>query len=1108
MNIFIKNTNYILVCIFLLNFYAATAQSVINKDLEHAFMSPPESVQTGVYWYWIDGNITKEGVIKDLEAMKSVGINRAFIGNLGGHEMGDPKGPKIEVFSEAWWDITHAALKKAGELGIEIGFFNSPGWSQAGGPWVKSNEAMRFLASTSTMVKGPGKVSVHLEEASNAAKIDTWCISPTQGPVAIVSDKLVAPLEDVKVIAYPAPEMKNTTLNRTNATITATPSVEDIEKLFDSDKSNGISFPDNKRFSIDFKTKDDFTARSLTIYPIEKNISTPVTLQVVKNGAYVTVSTFTISRTNSRISSGYEPWAPVVISLDAVKGREFRLIFEKPHPGTGIAEIELSSIPKVERYKEKIMAKMYDGATPAWDSYMWRDQPETDDKSLVVKPEDVLDISDKMSADGMLEWYVPPGEWIVLRTGMLLTGTINAPAMPGATGWEVDKMSKEHIETHFNGFIGKILERIPAEDRKTFRVVVQDSHETGGQNFTDDFLKSFQDKFGYDPLPYLPAYFGVVVGSQQESDRFLWDVRRLVADKTAYDYVGGLRAACHKHGLTTWLENYGHFGFPGEFLQYGGQADEVGGEFWGGNAAEQVECKLASSSAHIYGKNLVSAESSTSGGPAYYFTPELLKKAIDCSFTKGVNNTVLHVFVQQPDDRAPGFNAWFGTEYDRNNVWFEQMDQFLTYIKRCNYLLRQGSYVADVAYFIGEDAPKMDGVRNPELPRGYQYDYINAEVLVRDAFVKDGKLTLPHGTSYRVLVLPKIETMRPAMIDKLKKLIADGAIVVGPAPKRSPSLENQPWSDEHVNRIAAEIWGNVDGVKVKSGRYGKGFIYDGVELSDVLAQINCVADCYIPESAPLAFTHQADNGTDIYYIANPGDDKITTDISFRVKGKQPELWIPTTGSIRNLPAFTQKDETTVVPVTVERGESFFIVFRNPGKPEGSAVEKNFPDPVDVSVPKEPWQVSFTSKVKQPDPIVLNELIDLSTHSLDKVKYFSGKATYTTTIDGVKPAKGERILLNLGKVSSMAKVKVNGVYAGGVWTYPFNIDVTKYIKKGKNKIEIEVVNRWVNRIIGDLNLPENERDIDMLYNPYKADSKLVDSGLIGPVKLEKITTGKL
>lgn len=1074
-----------------------------DTRIESDFINPPTSIQTAVYWYWIDGNITKEGVIKDLEAMKATGINRAFIGNLGGHGMGDADGHHIKIFSEAWWEITHAALKKAGELDIEIGFFNSPGWSQAGGPWIKPKESMRYLSSTQKIVKGPGKISIRLEEASNDTKVETLYMSPHKGLVSDKTDKPVGQFEDVKVIAYPVPEIKNAILNTFNAEISSTPLIEGIEKVVDSDINRGISFPNDKDFCVYFRVKEEFTARSLSIYPNQTPIYTPVEVQVVKNGKFVTVSTFTISRTNPRITVGYEPWAPVVISLDAVKSKEFRVIFKQPQSNTGVAEIELSSLPKIERYKEKVMAKMYDGNTPGWGDYMWRKQPVVDDTTLIVNPSDVLNLSDKMSADGVLNWDVPKGKWIILRTGMLSTGTVNAPAMPDATGLEVDKLSKKHIETHFNAFIGKILERIPAEDRKTFRVVVQDSYETGGQNFTDDFLSSFEEKYGYDPLPYLPTYFGVVVGDQQKSDRFLWDMRRLVADKTAYDYVGGLRSICHKHGLTTWLENYGHFGFPGEFLQYGGQSDEIAGEFWTTEPLGHIENRLASSCAHIYGKKLVSSESSTSGSPAYYFTPELLKQRTDRFFTEGVNNTIFHVYIQQPDDRVPGFNAWFGTEFDRNNVWFEQLDQYSTYIKRCNYMLRQGNYVADVAFFIGEDAPKMDGIQDPALPQGYQFDYINAEVLLRDAFMKDGRLTLPHGTSYRVLVLPKIETMRPALIDKLEKLIAEGAVIVGPAPKRSPSLEKQPWADSHVSMISAKIWGKVDGINVKAGKYKKGTIYDGVELDYVMEQIGCVEDCCIPKNVPLLFSHLTDNRTEIYFVTNQSNEKITTEIAFRVKDLQPELWHPITGTIRTLPAFMQKDNQTIIPVSMDRGESYFIVFRKSGKPKATTVEDNFPTPQLISVADKTWKVGFSSKVKQPEPITLEKLVDLSTHAADNVKHFSGKATYTTTIEGVNPSKGETILLNLNKVASMAKVKINDVYAGGAWTYPFTIDVTNYIRKGKNKIEIEVVNRWVNRIIGDLKLPDNERDINILFNPYNANSPLIESGLIGPVTLEKV-----
>lgn len=1104
MNIHKQNIIYTIILNLVFTTFTVTAQDIINKDMESDFKTPPSSIHTSVYWYWIDGNITKEGVLKDLDAMKKTGINRAFIGNLGGHGMGDPKGNHIKLFSNEWWDITHAALKKAGELDIEIGFFNSPGWSQAGGPWIKSNEAMRFLASTETVVKGPGTTTIQLEEANNASKIETLYMSPGKGMVSKISDKRIGKFEDVKVIAYPKPKNKLITLNNRNANITSQPLITGIENLFNTDKNQGIIFPKTESFHINIQAKDEFIARSLTIYPNETPIYTPVELQVKKKGAYETVASFSINRTNPRITAGYEPWAPIVISLDAVKGKAFRIIFKNPQPNAGIMKIELSSSPKLERYKEKILAKMYDGNNPGWNDYMWREQPDIDEKAWAVNPKEVVDLSDKMSHDGTLTWDVPEGEWIILRTGMLLTGSENAPAMPDATGWEVDKLSKKHIETHFNAFIGKILEKIPPHDRKTFRVVVQDSYEMGGQNFTDGFLDSFKEKYGYDPMPYLPSYFGVVVGSPDQSDRFLWDIRRLIADKTAYDYVGGLRAICNKHGLTTWLENYGHFGFPGEFLQYGGQSDEVAGEFWAGGSLSHIENRLASSCAHIYGKKLVSSESFTGGAPAYSFTPAKLKQSADCSFTKGINNTLFHVFIQQPDDRAPGFNAWFGTEFDRNNVWFEQMDLFTDYIKRCNYMLRQGNFIADVAYFIGEDTPKMDGIQDPKLPKGYQFDYINAEVLIKDAYVKDGRLTLPHGISYRILVLPKLKTMRPALIDKLEKLIADGAIVVGPAPDRSPSLENQPYSDQHVKNLSSKIWNKVDGINVKSSRYGKGFIYNGVELNEVMSDIDCVEDCKIDQNLPISYAHLHEKGNDIYFIANQGNEQITTEIVFRVKDMQPELWNPVTGKNRLLPAFQQKEKTTIVPVMMDRGESFFIVFRKPGKPVASSVEANFPVPTLLYSVTAPWKIHFESKIKQPEPIKSNQLINLSDSPDEKIKYFSGKATYSTTIQGINSTKGETILLNLGNVNAMAKVKVNGQYAGGTWTYPYKVDVTKQIRKGKNQIEIEVVNTWVNRIIGDMNLPENKRNINILFNPYQANSHLPESGLIGPVTLEKVS----
>ena len=703
---------------------ASGPQHVSHEALASGFVTPPDSIQTSVYWYWISNNISKEGVIKDLESMKKAGINRAFIGNIGQDDV--PYG-NVKMLSEEWWDILHAALKKATELDIEIGIFNSPGWSQSGGPWVKADQAMRYLASSETRAKGPQKFNAKL-------------VQPTDS------------FQDVRVIAYPVPKDDQLTLNASNGTITSTPKVADLTKITDGDQKSGIAIPKGGEITIDLKANAPFTARSLTVKPTEHPLGAQGELQVKEGDNYRTLSKFDINRTNTALNVGFDQFAPVVVSIPATTGTDFRVIIKGANAGSGLAEVALAAAPRVERFSEKTLAKMHPTPLPYWKDYQWPVQPAVEDAALMVDPAKVQDISQYLAADGTLTWDVPEGEWVILRMGMTPTGTTNSPAAPEATGYETDKMSREHIASHFDAHMGEILRRIPAEDRKTFKVVVQDSYETGGQNFTDGMIEEFKTRYGYDPTPYLPVYNGIVVGSEEASDRFLWDVRRMIADKVAYDYVGGLRDVSHQHGLHTWLENYGHWGFPGEFLMYGGQSDEIGGEFWSEGELGDIENRAASSCGHIYGKTKFSAESNTCAGNSYARYPGVIKQRGDRFFAEGINNTLLHVYITQPDDRLPGVNAWFGNEFNRHNTWFSQIDNYLTYLKRANFMLQQGLNVADAAYFIGEDAPKMTGIVDPALPTGYQFDYMNAEVIEKYMDVKDGKITLPHGTQYRILV--------------------------------------------------------------------------------------------------------------------------------------------------------------------------------------------------------------------------------------------------------------------------------------------------------------------------------------------------------------------
>jgi len=1053
------------------NANANTPSRTNFMQIESGFRTIPDSIQTSVYWYWMSDNISKEGVVKDLHAMKRVGINRAFIGNIG--YPGTPFG-KVKIFSNEWWEILHTALKTATELDIEIGIFNSPGWSQSGGPWVKEEQSMRYLNSSEIAVKGPQKYKSKLVTPNNH-------------------------FQRVSVIAYKAPVSTEKKYSALKPVISSTPKLVGLENLIDGDTSTIVTL--KKPVSITFETKENATVQSIIIKTASKKTLAKAELLVKEGLTYRSLKKFEINRSNFALNVGFEPNAPIVISLPKTVSKIYRLDITDITTIGAIAEIELSETPKLERYPEKTLAKMFQTPLPYWKDYMWERQPVIS-KKLAIDPKCVIDITKNVSTDGTLNWSVPKGNWIIMQTGMTTTGVENGPASPEATGLETDKMSKKHIEAHFDAFLGEIIRRIPAADRKTWKVVVQDSYETGGQNWTDGFIEEFTTKYKYSPIPFLPVIKGNVVGSSDQSDRFLWDLRRLIADKVSYDYVGGLREVSHKHGLTTWLENYGHWGFPGEFLQYGGQSDEIGGEFWSEGELGNIENRAASSCAHIYGKTKVSAESFTCGGREYSRHPANMKQRGDRFFTEGINNTLLHVYIQQPDERLPGVNAWFGNEFNRHNTWFDYMDLFTQYLKRSNFMLQQGNYVADVAYFIGEDVPKMTGICDPVLPPGYSFDYINAEVIQQRLSVKNGKLVLPDGMTYSLLVLPKIETIRPELLAKINGLVLQGAVVLGPKPTYSPSLQGFPKADLEVMKMANELWGIVDGVKVKSAKVGKGMILSGMEMQEALDLIGIVPDCKFAKNDSALFIHRTLADGEIYFISNQTDKTVEINPEFRISGKSPEFWSAVDASMRDLPAYSQTEKTTSVPLKMEAFESQFIIFRkNAGKSASSDLTINFPIGKTLAELNENWTVSFDNAMRGPiQPVEFKKLIDWTLSENDSIKYYSGTAVYKKTVQLSDIQIGKKLVLNFGNLTSMAKIKVNGKYVGGVWTAPWQVDISSAVKSGNNLIEISVVNNWMNRLIGDFKIPKEERPTWSPVIRYKADTALQPSGLFGPVKI--------
>jgi hypothetical protein len=1055
------------------------------------FINPPGSVRITCFYYWLNNHISKDGVIKDLHAMKEAGITRVFIGtnirnrtSMSRDTTGQYFGT-VKVFSDEWWDVLQTALKTAADLDIEVGLFNCPGWSQSGGPWVKPEQAMRYLDASEIRVKGPARISKPL------AKTDSF-------------------FQDVKVLAIKVPADYQQNLLDLPGVKVASSNL----RIIPSTAGNQSKYILTEKESIlDIELPKETIVRSITFYPWEY-LNAAVDVQVKVDTGYKSIQQAEIirSRTVEDLAKGYEPHAPFLLSLNEVKAKSFRLVFRKAGTANSqMSNIIMSATPVIKNLLEKKLAKV-SGSSPSWTGSNNKIQAEQNRNPILPAAQDVIDISKYMSKDGILNWTAPKGHWTIVRTGMRFIDVRNGPASFEAEGLEVDKMNKEHVKSHFNAFIGQILNRIPANERRTLKMVVMDSYERGGFNFTDGFLADFKKRYGYDATPYLPVYSGHIIGTPEISDRFLWDMRRLVADKLSYDYVGAMSEISHKHGLRTWLENYGHSGYPGEFLQYGGQADEVAGEYWVEPISDRrFENRAAASAAHIYGKNKVWSESFTSGSWTKTFSystyPKELKSLSDCAFSHGVNSTVLHLYIHQPyENTYPGIDAWFGTEFNRKNTWFKHLDLFTLYHRRCNFMLQQGKNVADIAYYIGEDNPIMRGALEPKLPKGFNYDFINAEVIMRDMQVKDGRFVLPNGTTYHVLVLPSQETMRPKVLQKIEKLVAAGGIILGTPPSRSPGLQNYPQADKKVQQLARKLWG--DGFD-KQHKYGKGIVFSGASLNDVFQTMSITPD-FTTEKDSIVYTHRTLNGKEIYFVANLSVKPVQFTSNFRVKELQPEFWDALSGTTRLLPAFNNDANTTHIPLKLDVNGSAFIVFSYKGEPSAKDATANFPEATILTSVNGPWQVSFehdSIKRGPGKPIILNELKDWTKFDDERIRYYSGAAIYTTSFTVNNISQQKIYYLNLGDLTATAKVKLNGSYVGGVWTNPYRVNVSGALKQGSNTLEVEVINTWKNRLIGDHQLPKKSRIVYSRINPWNGDSNLQTSGLLGPVVLFEINQNK-
>lgn len=1053
------------------------------QEIKSGFETPGDDNTLWCYWYWINDDISKEGITKDLMAMKEAGIGAALIGNI------NPAGVdgKVPMLSEEWWSHMVHAVTEGKRIGVDIGIFNCPGWSQSGGPWVDYTKAMRYLTFSETKVTGPGKIEVQLVQPKNE-------------------------FQDTQTLAFKAPNAEKRNVKELKASITSNPKISNLKNAFDNDVSTSHSFEANRTSEVSFEISfpESIVARQISLIPGDDAFKCFCYLYATINGEEKLVKEFDFDRSKITVNVGPITNGALALSLDNIKSNHFRLEckrFNSPVNTAGFAEINISEAPILEKYIEKQLGKMHPTPLPNWDTYLWDTQNTNVNTELLVDAGQIIDVSEFVNENGQLNWDAPEGEWTIMRIGMTPTGTKNSPSAPQGQGYEIDKMNSQLAKFHFDNFVGEFLKRLPEDSKSAFKYVIADSYEMGSQNWTDDYEVKFREKYGYNPVKYLPVLSGRIVGSVEESERFLWDLRRSVADDVAYEYVGGLKKASNEHNLQTWLENYGHWGFPSEFMMYGGQSDLIGGEFWNEGSLGNIECKASSSTSHTYGKGRTSAEAFTAGQKSYLRHPAYLKKRGDWSFTEGINHLVLHLYIQQPDDnRQPGMNAWFSTEFNRHNTWFGQAHNYFDYLRRCQHLLQQGQYAADVCYFIGENAPIMTGDRNPEIPKGYSYDYINAEVILNRLSVIDGKFVLPDGMSYSVMVLPPVNSMRPEVLAKLEQLVHQGGVILGSKPEKSPSLQNYPECDKQVQELAGKLWASnyVDGKMTH--KYGEGMVLDGQELGEVFSMLNLKKDVDVPEETPILWTHRTMPGMDIYFITNQSNEEIQINLVFRVnKNLKPQLWDAVTGEIRQLSEFTQNENGTMVPMTLKAEQSWFVVFTDvDAKDIKSAYKSNFPEPEVIQTLNQAFTVDFKNKEIGPKtPVKFETLTDWAASDDEVIKYYSGTAVYSTTFNVEALPENGDIFINLGNVRVMAEVKLNGEVVGGVWIAPYRLNISGLIKQGENTLEIEVVNLWRNRMILDKTLPEAEKYTWTVVEDIKEGEAPHSSGLLGPVSIELI-----
>jgi len=1085
---------------FLLLATPSPAQAPTTPDpLAQGFLNPPNSARPRVWWHWMNGNITEQGIDLDLDWMHRVGVGgfHTFDAALSTPTIVDHR---LSYMTPEWKHAFNHALLKAEDLGLEVTIASSPGWSETGGPWVTPAQGMKKLVWSETLVHGEQPFHEKLTPPpSNSGSFQGLNNNP--GPVFY---------KDVAVFAYPIPGPEPTSTISTSAG-PLIPAAQDQlgNGLLAGTVVKLIATPDKDAWvQFSYNTPESIQSLAFAFADMPRNLSS----------AQPTKTQLTLERSDDGVNFTKAidlPPATLVqrtVTFPAVTARYFRLRIHSPadnNPafakGFNLSSLQLFTQPRNPDFELKagfLVAPSYYDLPPA--------------SGTAISSNSILDLTAKMSADGTLTWTPPPGDWHVLRLGYSLTGKTNHPAPPEATGLEVDQLNPKDVEAYLDHYLGT-YESIVGKDQlgaKGIQFLLTDSTETGPQNWTNDMLADFKAARGYDARPWLPTLTGIVIDSPEATDRFLWDYRRTLAELLSASHYDTISRVLHAHGMGYYGESLeGGRPILGDDLEMRRATDIPMGAMWvmpdGGPDLKYTSDLLgAASVAHVYGRTFVGAESMTSRVNAWGFAPGNLKPAADMQMALGVNRFMIHEVTHQPvTDKLPGlslgiYGQWFG----RNETWAEQAKPWIDYLARCSFLLQQGRFYADLAYFYGEEPPlDMQFPSEHGLPENNGYDFVNSDMVLHELSVTpDGSLVTKGGATYRVLYLGgSSQHMTVPVLRRLLKLVQQGAVIAGSKPLDTPSLADDP---AEFHRLTTELWGAGNSTAPRI--VGKGHVLHAASATDALAALQVdpdwkyrdINDDLDAERAILNFVHRKlPGGGDLYFVVNRRAKLEYTWLSFAVTGKIPELWLPDTGERRPITFYIENNRTSI-PLTIDPGGSVFIVFRSPT----TATDADIPTPKEtlLTTLTGPWTVAFEPNRGAPDTATFKTLTSWSDNPDLGIRYFSGHATYTKTITA--PAawftSANKLWLDLGDVKDLAEITINGKPAGTTWKAPFHLDITGLLQPGENKLEVRVVNLWVNRIIGDLQPGTTIPYTFTSFHPYKADSPLLPSGLLGPVRI--------